>query len=213
MLPPVYAILDGAVLAARGIRMGEAAGALIEGGIRLLQIRWKQNFDRAVYEELQRTADACRQAGALLVVNDRADVALLLGAGAHVGQEDLRPADVRRVLPAPAILGVSTHNEEQFLQAQSDPVDYVALGPIYGTGSKLNPDPVVGVNELRRLRGESRLPVVAIGGISRDRAPEVWQAGADSVAVIADLYPAECTAASLAARAVEWMNIANEHCN
>jgi thiamine-phosphate pyrophosphorylase len=107
---------------------------------------------------------------------------------------------------------LSTHNELQFRAALEEPIDYIALGPIFATSSKLNPDPLVGTAELARLAGSSARPVVAIGGISRVNAPEVWRAGAASVAIIGDLYPAHPIKTSVRARAEEWIKIANEHC-
>jgi thiamine-phosphate pyrophosphorylase len=135
------------------------------------------------------------------VVNDRADVAKLLGAALHLGQDDLAPSDARRILPASSIIGFSTHNEQQLRAGDAEPVDYLAIGPIFATGSKQNPDPVVGVDRLRALRALTQKPLVAIGGITRELAPQVFQAGADSVAIIGDLFP------NLRARAEEWIAI------
>ncbi len=208
---PVYGIVDGDVLARRGLDLLTAAEALLEGGIHLVQLRWKGHFTRDVYAVAQKIAALCDDAGAQFVVNDRADVAVLLGAGVHVGQDDLSPADVRRVVGPNTFTGVSTHNETQFLAATREPVTYIALGPIYGTVSKERPDPVVGTSELARLRPHWSGPLVAIGGITRERAPDVWRAGADSVAVIGDLYPEHASKASVRGRAEEWMRIANEH--
>ena len=112
---------------------------------------------------------------------------MLLGAALHLGQDDLAPSDARRILPATAIIGFSTHNEEQLRAGDAEPVDYLAIGPIFATGSKQNPDPVVGLDRLRALRTLTRKPLVAIGGITRELAPQVFEAGADSVAVIGDL--------------------------
>jgi len=131
------------------------------------------------------------------VVNDRADVAKLLNAALHLGQDDLAPANARRILPAPGIIGFSTHNEQQLLAGNLEPVDYLAIGPIFPTRSKLNPDPIVGIDRLRALRKLTPKPLVAIGGITRELAPQVFEAGADSVAVISDLFP----------RPEEWMAI------
>jgi thiamine-phosphate pyrophosphorylase len=122
-------------------------------------------------------------------VNDRADVAKLLDAALHLGQDDLAPVDARRILPAPGIIGFSTHNEQQLLAGNLEPVDYLAIGPIFPTRSKLNLDPIVGVDQLRHLRTLTQKPLVAIGGITRELAPQVFEAGADSVAVISDLFP------------------------
>jgi thiamine-phosphate pyrophosphorylase len=209
--PRVYAILDGPTLAARRFGLVEAAESLLLAGVRLIQIRWKETWTRDVYRTGLTISGLCRDASAALVVNDRIDIAMLLSTGAHVGQDDLPATEARRLLGPGPQLGISTHNEPQFVEALSAPVDYLAFGPVFGTTSKLNPDPVVGTDALRRLRGITRLPLVGIGGITRANAPEVWRAGADSVAVIGDLYPEHCTTASVRERAEEWIAIGNEH--
>jgi thiamine-phosphate pyrophosphorylase len=137
----------------------------------------------------------------LFVVNDRADVALLLNAALHLGQDDLAPSDARRILPAASVIGFSTHNEQQLRAADAEPVDYLAIGPIFATASKQNPDPVVGIDGLRTLRALTEKPLVAIGGITRESAPQVFEAGADSIAVIGDLM------SDVRARAAEWIAI------
>jgi thiamine-phosphate pyrophosphorylase len=137
-------------------------------------------------------------------VNDRADIARLLGAALHLGQDDLLPSEARRIRGADTPIGYSTHNERQLLAAISQPADYLALGPIFGTASKQNPDPEVGVEELRRLRPLTDRPLVAIGGIARSNALQVIRAGADSVAVIGDLFPESGTIRS---RAREWLDL------
>jgi thiamine-phosphate pyrophosphorylase len=144
------------------------------------------------------------EAGADLIVNDRADIAMLLGAGLHVGQDDLPPRDARKLMGTDAPIGFSSHNPAQLSAAGGEPVDYVALGPLFPTASKLNPDPVVGVEELRRCRALIEKPLVAIGGITLENAAEVWDAGADSVAVIASLLPKSPTAQSMRRRMEEW---------
>jgi len=144
----------------------------------------------------------------VLVVNDRADFAMLLEGGLHIGQEDLAPRDARKLIGPDALLGFSSHNLEQLSAAGGEPVDYVALGPVYPTSSKHNPDPVVGVDEVRRLRPLIEKPLVAIGGITRANAAGVLNAGADSVAVISDLVPQSPTARSLRERMEEWQRIA-----
>lgn len=210
-LPRVYAILDGPTLRNRDLGMVDAAESLLAAGIRLLQIRWKDTWTRGVYADAAAIAHLCRHAGASLVVNDRIDVAMLLSAGAHVGQDDLPAAEARRLLGEGPLLGLSTHNETQFAAALGEPVDYLALGPVFGTASKINPDPVVGLEALRHMRRLTTLPLVAIGGITRGNAPSVWRAGADSVAVVGDLYPSESSGASVRERAEEWIAIANEY--
>lgn len=178
-LPPFYPIIDNLA----------AAEALLQAGARILQFRHKSFFSRQAFEDASRIAELCRQAGAVFVVNDRADIAKLLESALHLGQDDLAPSDARRILPAAGIIGFSTHNEQQLIAGNLEPVDYLAIGPIFATRSKLNPDPVVGLDRLRALRRLTRKPLVAIGGITRQLAPQVFEAGADSVAVISDLFP------------------------
>jgi thiamine-phosphate pyrophosphorylase len=196
-VPNFYPIVDSA----------DAAEAILEAGARILQFRHKGFFSRDVFEEAKRIAALSRDAGALFVINDRADIALLLDAALHLGQDDLPPADARRVMPPGRIIGFSTHNADQLRSGDREPVDYLAIGPIFATGSKQNPDPVVGLEQLRTLRTLTRKPLVAIGGITRDTALSVFEAGADSVAIIGDLYPQPRTKASLRARAEEWLAI------
>jgi thiamine-phosphate pyrophosphorylase len=188
-LPKFYPILDTAALQRCGLSALPAAEALLTAGARILQLRHKGHFDRTLYADAQRIAAMCREAHALFVINDRVDIAMLLDAAVHVGQDDLPPLDARKLTGPKRTVGFSTHNELQFRAALTEAIDYVALGPIFGTTSKLNPDPQVGVEELRRLKPLAQVPVVAIGGITRSTAPEVWAAGADSVAVVGDLYP------------------------
>jgi thiamine-phosphate pyrophosphorylase len=195
-LPAFYPILD-----ADRISAVPAAEALLEAGARILQFRHKSFFSRSAFQDASRVAELCRNAGALFVVNDRADIAMLLNAGLHLGQDDLAPADARRILPVGTIIGFSTHNEDQLRAADLELVDYLAIGPIFATGSKQNPDPVVGLDRLRVLRHLTQKPLVAIGGITRELAPQVFEAGADSVAILGDLLP------DVRARAEEWIAI------
>jgi thiamine-phosphate pyrophosphorylase len=206
--PRVYPILDTETLAQHGIALDTAAAALLEGGAGILQVRQKGHWTRQVFESARQVACLCREAGAVLVVNDRADFAMLLEGGLHIGQEDLAPRDARKLIGPDALLGFSSHNLEQLSAAGGEPVDYVALGPVYPTSSKHNPDPVVGVDEVRRLRPLIEKPLVAIGGITRANAAGVLNAGADSVAVISDLVPQSPTARSLRERMEEWQRIA-----
>lgn len=186
----------------------EAAEALLEAGAGILQFRWKDHFSREVFAEAEAVAAACREAGALLIVNDRADIALLLGAGLHVGQDDIPPADARKLIGPDRLLGVSTHNEQQFRAAAGEPVDYIALGPIFATSTKAKPDPVLGTAELARLSPLSVQPVVAIGGITRETARETLAAGADIVAAAGDLFPDPCSKALVRERFAAWMKLA-----
>lgn len=203
MLPRVYPIVDTASLERSGFPALAFAEALLEGGAKLLQYRHKAPFTREVFAELAAVARACAAAGARLVVNDRADLALLVDGGVHVGQDDLTPVQVKRIVGA-RLVGYSTHNETQFTSAEAEAADYLAFGPVFPTASKENPDPVVGVELLSRLRRLSAKPLVAIGGITRETAAAVWSAGADSVAVIGDLLTPEMNKESIRRRFEEW---------
>jgi thiamine-phosphate pyrophosphorylase len=198
-----YPILDSDLLAAAGVDTLELARVLTAAGARLVQFRHKAAYTRETYEQARAIGHIIQQAGGRYIINDRADVALMLGAdGVHLGQDDLPPAAVRQIAGDKLFVGFSTHNEEQLRAGDREPVDYLAIGPIFGTSSKANPDPVVGVEELRRLRAMTEKPLVAIGGITRERAPEVLAAGADSVAVLSDIFGDD-----LNARAAEWAKL------
>jgi thiamine-phosphate pyrophosphorylase len=203
----LYPILDCETLRARGFSAIEAARALLDGGAEILQYRHKDFWSRDIFAEAEQLAELCRARGVLFVVNDRADYAKMLGAGVHLGQDDLPPRAARELMGPDAVIGYSTHNAVQLAGAASQPVDYVALGPIFGTASKRNPDPMVGVANLMAWRGMIPQPLVAIGGITRENACEVWDAGADSVAVIGDLFPAVCDAKSIRERMGEWRRL------
>jgi thiamine-phosphate pyrophosphorylase len=207
-LPRVYPILDTETLANRGIGVELAAAAFLESGAGILQFRHKAHWSREVFATAQAVARLCREAGALFVVNDRADFALLLGAGLHVGQDDLPPRDARKLLGSDGFIGYSSHTLRQLCTAGGEPVDYVALGPVFSTASKRNADPVVGVEEIRRCRPLLDKPLVAIGGITRENAAEVLRAGADSVALISGLLPEGATPQSLRQRMEEWLLLA-----
>jgi thiamine-phosphate pyrophosphorylase len=207
-LPRVYPILDSDTLAARGLTLQTAAAAFLEGGAGILQIRHKGHWTREIFAAAQQVARLCRECGALAIVNDRADMAMLLDAGLHLGQDDLPPRDARRLVGPDTAIGYSSHNLSQLCAAGGEPVDYVALGPIFGTASKRNPDPVAGIEEIERCRPMLQKPLVAIGGITLENAPEVWRAGADSVAVIAGMLPEKSTALSLRERMEEWQRAA-----
>lgn len=198
ILPRVYPILD----TSRPIDLFAAAQALCDGGASLLQIRHKGAWNREIFA----VAERITQLNVTLIINDRADIARMLGAGVHVGQTDLPPAEARAIVGA-LPLGYSTHNLTQLQAADGEPIDYVALGPIFGTLSKENPDPVVGVDRLRELRPLARHPLVAIGGMTRANAVGVIEAGADSVAVIGDMYPDPLTAVTLRNRMEEWRRL------
>jgi thiamine-phosphate pyrophosphorylase len=207
--PRVYPILDTESLSACSIPIEIAAAAFLEGGARILQIRHKGHWSRAVFAACGAVSRMCQQARVVTIVNDRADFALLLEAGLHVGQDDLAPRLARKLMGPEAMIGYSSHNPEQLRAAAGEEVDYVAFGPVFATASKRNPDPVTGVEEVWRARCETARPLIAIGGITLENAGRVWSAGADSVAVIGGLLPAAPTARSLRRRMEEWQQLAN----
>ena len=203
-LPRIYPILDTETIEARQFSVTRAAAAFLEGGAGILQLRHKRHWGRAMFDAAREIARMCREAGALFIVDDRADIAMLLEAGLHIGQDDLAPRDARRLMGSDGVIGFSSHNVRQVCAAGGEPVDYVAFGPVFPTASKRNPDPVIGVEGLKECRALVEKPLVAIGGISRETAAAVLAAGADSVAVIGDLLPAELTSLSLRQRMEEW---------
>jgi thiamine-phosphate pyrophosphorylase len=206
--PRVYPILDTQLLSAKECDAEKAANAWLDAGAGILQFRHKVQWTREVFEQAERIAAQCRERQAIFVVNDRADMAKLLNAGLHVGQDDMPPREARQLVGEEALLGYSTHNPRQLEDASAEPVDYVAIGPIFATSSKQNPDPVVGLDGLRRCRALSTRPLVAIGGITRETAASVFTAGADAVAVIGDLLAETCTGATLRRRMEEWQQLA-----
>jgi thiamine-phosphate pyrophosphorylase len=195
--PKLYPITDRLL---SGLSHAEQVARLCEGGATFVQIREKHLSPREFYREAEAALKVARSFGAKLVVNDRADIALAVGAdGVHLGQDDMPPAAARALMGEAAVLGFSTHGVEQAAEAAGLPVDYVAIGPVFATSSKEKPDPLVGLEGVRRVRAATgALPLVAIGGISPETARAVLQAGADSVAVIGALVanptdPAEIT--------------------
>lgn len=188
VMPRLYVILDAGLV--HGPVQG-IARQLMDAGVRLLQYRAKNIAGREMLESARQLGEAARAQGASFFVNDRPDVAYLAGAdGVHVGQDDLSVEQARMIVGRDRWVGVSTHNREQFERAAASSTDYVAIGPIFATTSKVNPDPVVGTELLRQLRPLTKKPIVAIGGIRLERAAEVIEAGADSIAVISDILGA-----------------------
>jgi thiamine-phosphate pyrophosphorylase len=185
-LPRLYPILDTACFPDVA-GMFAAAEELAAAGCTLLQYRNKTGNARRMLDEA-RELRARLGASVSLIMNDRADLCLAAGFdGLHVGQDDLSPESARLIVGAARWLGVSTHNPEQLAEADKTSADYLAIGPIFATTSKANPDPVVGLAGVRRARELTRKPLVAIGGITRANARSVIEARADSVAVISDL--------------------------
>src|ERR1700693_727521 len=185
VFPRLYAILDPTLLTISELDLAEA---LAGSGVELIQYRNKTASSRQFFEISRRLSTALVPRGVRLIVNDRPDIALLAGAGGvHVGQEDLSVEDARAITGPDRWVGVSTHTLEQLAAADRTTADYIALGPIFTTATKKNPDPVVGTELLRKARQMTKKPLVAIGGITLERAAEVYRAGADSLAVIRDL--------------------------
>ncbi|MGA2337211.1 MAG: thiamine phosphate synthase [Terriglobales bacterium] len=193
-LPRLYPILDAACFSDAdddGGRLVAAAEELAAAGCTLLQYRNKSGNARktlAEARELRARLGAIFRPNVKLIMNDRADLCLAAGFdGLHIGQDDLLPESARRIIGSARWLGVSTHNPEQLAEADKTSADYLAIGPVFATASKANPDPVVGLEGVRRARELTPKPLVAIGGITRANARSVIEAGADAVAVISDL--------------------------
>lgn len=187
VFPPLYAIIDAALLKTSELSFAEM---MAESGVELLQYRNKHASSRQLFEISQSISVklSAKAARPRFIVNDRADIALVVNAGGvHVGQEDLGVEDARGIMGADRWVGVSTHSLEQLDAADKTSADYIAFGPIFPTRSKENPDPVVGLDLLREVRRHTRKPLVAIGGITLERAADVYRAGADSLAVMRDL--------------------------
>lgn len=185
-LPRVYPITDTQI---SGLSHAEQVARFAEGGATLVQLRDKHASALEFYEQAKAALEIANKRGVQLIINDRVDLALALGGiGVHLGQDDLPPEAARQLLGDDAIIGYSTHSLAQIQQAANLPVDYLAIGPIFPTTTKANPDPVVGLSGVRLAReavGEK--PLVGIGGVSRANAREVIEAGADSVALIRTL--------------------------
>ncbi len=190
-LSPLYVICDADTCERHGWSLTDFAFACLDGGATLLQLRAKHASSRTLLADTERVMQRAGH-GATIIVNDRADIARLAGAhGIHVGQDDLRPDAVRAVVGPDTIIGLSTHTREQIVDAVREPVQYVAIGPVFGTHSKDTGYDAVGLESVRlaaTIAGERALPVVAIGGITLERAQAVIEAGATSVAVISDLF-------------------------
>ncbi len=186
-LPRLYAITDRDL---SNCTHAEIVAQLLAGGARLIQLRDKEANAKELLDAARACLQLTRAAGAVLIINDRVDVALAANAdGVHLGQNDLAIEEARELLGPDKIIGVSTHSLEQFHLAFETSADYLAVGPVFTTTTKENPDPVVGLELVREARALTDRPLVAIGGITLERAPAVVAAGADCVAVIAALYP------------------------
>ena len=185
-LPRLYAILDASCFPDTAA-LCLAAGELTAAGVTLLQYRNKSGNARQMLDQARELKGRLGNS-VQLIMNDRADLCLAAECdGVHVGQDDLSPGGVRKVIGNARWLGVSTHNPAQLTEADATTANYLAIGPVFATGSKANPHPVIGLEGVRQARGLTQKPLVAIGGITRDNCREVIAAGADTVAVISDL--------------------------
>ncbi len=187
-LPCFYAIIDSSVLAKRDVDLSNFACAVRDAGVQLVQYRDKESAPQTILRNADIIRNIFAGSGCLLIMNDRADLAVLAGwDGVHVGQSDLSLGDVRTVVGAERWIGVSTHSEDQVRLAESSCADYVAVGPVFATGTKRDAEPVIGLAGVTLARALTKKPLVAIGGVTRANARSVIEAGADSVAVISAL--------------------------
>jgi len=200
-LPRLYTIADASF--GDPVRL---AKDLFDGGARLVQVRNKKGSARELLDQVDRILSFTPD-DATIVVNDRVDVALIAGAGGvHLGQADLPSSTARQILGPDSVIGVSTHNLSQAMEAAKLPVDYIAAGPIFLTTTKENPDPVIGLDSLATICNDVSKPVVAIGGIQLEDVMEVLKAGAGSIAVIRDILAAP----DITARVKRWIEVLNE---
>jgi thiamine-phosphate pyrophosphorylase len=197
----LYPILNASYLTGADDRAGflrRMVQGLTEAGVGILQYRNKTGDEVEILADarVMREATDFRM---LLILNDWPGLAVEAGFdGVHVGQTDVSPAEARAIVGPEKIVGVSTHNEAQLRAADLEPVDYIAVGPVYATATKENPDPVVGLEGVRLARGLTRRPLVGIGGITAENAGAVLEAGADSVAVVSGIFAPGCDAVALA---------------
>ncbi|GIU81478.1 MAG: thiamine phosphate synthase [Acidobacteria bacterium] len=182
-LPRIYPITDTFI---SGLSHAEQVRLLIEGGASFIQIREKKASSRKFYLDAREAVTIARQKGAKIIINDRIDIALAVNAdGVHLGQEDIPPRYARKILGDHAIIGYSTHNFRQAVEALKMPINYISIGPIFPTKTKENPDPVVGLEEIKLIKQAiGDFPLVAIGGINLENIKSVFEAGADCVAVV-----------------------------
>ncbi|MDQ2843833.1 MAG: thiamine phosphate synthase [Acidobacteriota bacterium] len=205
-LPRFYPILDTATLEARNFPVPIVADALFDAGVKILQYRHKENWSQRNFDEARQLAERCQELGVLFVLNDRADFARLLRSALHIGQDDLPPVAARNVI-SDEVMGLSTHNRSQLERGNAEPVEYLSIGPIFSTRSKLRPDPVVGLNGLGKLREATGKPLVAIGGITLENARETLDSKADSLAIISGLLPENVDKNAIRRHAEEWLTL------
>jgi thiamine-phosphate pyrophosphorylase len=191
-LPRLYPILDAAALTRAGIPIENFALDLRRAGVRFLQYRDKHSPDREFVERAHRLRQIFPSTDSTLILNDRVHLCAAARCdGVHIGQEDCSPTEAREIVGRNRYLGLSTHNPTQLAVAANAPVDYLAIGPVFGTSSKQIPDPIVGLAGVKAARALTARPLVAIGGITLQNAPFVFDAGADSIALISALIPSQ----------------------
>ena len=204
MFPALYAILDPQL---SETPVTELAAELAAAGVGLIQLRDKQSPWSHIFDTARELTAILAPKDVRFVLNDRPDIAAMLNCGGvHIGQRDLPVEDARKICGPAQWVGVSTHNLDQLRHANESSADYIAIGPIFPTSTKQNPDPVVGLDFIRAARAITRKPLVAIGGITLERSEDVFLAGADSVAIIRDLS----AATNPAARAREFLAVAEK---
>lgn len=186
LLPRFYPITD---VRLSGLSHAEQVERLAAGGATMIQLREKTASPREFYTAALEAMNVARRLDVRIIINDRVDIAIAVNAdGVHLGQEDVPPDRARRLLGESRIVGFSTHGLKQAVEADGLPIDYIAIGPVFQTSTKEDPDAVVGLEAIAATRRQTSKPLVAIGGITLSRAASVIEAGADSVAVISDLF-------------------------
>lgn len=186
LLPKIYPITD---IRLSGLSHAEQVEKLIAGSADFIQLREKYASPKEFYAEAEKALQIARKYGAKIIINDRVDIALALKAdGVHLGQDDLPPESARKILGENAVIGFSTHSIAQAIEAVKMPIDYVAIGPVFATKTKENPDEIVGLDGLKKVRNAiGDFPLVAIGGIDSANLAKVFEKGADSCAIISGL--------------------------
>ena len=194
-----------------GLSHAEQVARLSDGGARLIQLREKYLSPREFYDQAIEAMRVARSRGVRIIINDRVDLAMAIEAdGVHVGQNDFPPQAARSLLGDGAIIGFSTHNVEQAVEAAKMDVDYIAIGPVFSTSTKGNPDPIVGLIGLKRVReAVGKIPLVAIGGITSENASQVIEAGADAVAVVSALLLSPCEITAQTKQLISQLSQAN----
>jgi thiamine-phosphate pyrophosphorylase len=182
--PFLYPILDET----QSLDLQRDAESIIKAGVKMLQLRCKKMSNADFCKLVTGLLPICKSHEVLLIINDRVDASLVTDvSGVHLGQDDFPATEARQLLPD-AIMGLSTHNISQVQDADRLPIDYISIGPIFPTTSKVNPDPVVGIELLRKAKSVTSKPIVCIGGITVNVIPELLRAGADGIAVISEIY-------------------------